>query len=737
MKLRKSFFVACYKYKNQSTMAHDIDLPHHDSDVETMDSRLSAHSPFDNNSLHVQAGSPRSPLPIELRRIPTERIPQPDTLLVSDDDDEEDDDVGGKDESFAEKDGENQDRNYRFTLDPEGELTHDITTVDVVTVPCPGAHPLRAWNREGLLSRYFGAPSMRDAEGHDPNQASNTSWVRQGIRREANKARILLYNHPEMPEGTSLNTLANAFLESLLALRIRENQSRPLFFLGHSIGGLIVKLALVKASRDNRYESILREAYGVAFFGTPHQGSSYFAMPSLSGSIQSLLQLSTPLPDSICLDLAVGNAMLAHVDEDFKDMASDLRIWTFYETIDSRLSGGIAGDASAGDVYFTAPLTSVKSAILGMRQERIFPLQSDHANVASFGRHNSHTLQMFLDQLAAQISKADHALSEGSHWTSLNLEQKVHVEVHGFFDDVVVGGGSATVRAWSTRLPLREFLKKGPDVCLNERLNEVIGEPEPSRFLRERGRTSIIRADRSGGVYSAPAASAATPIPPILSSTPEVVGIMTVKDALGIRNSGIGFTPSPPPPMSPIIRPIDAQVSPQGAVSASPHWSPPSFKPSPASRRSLSIARPSPWLRAQYEQDFVVNKLSPPMRARRTARSLTRSLSLGSDGIPRFEFRDFPRFSPRSKSIDDQVIIDDDDDDDDEDNIEASPKLPESLVGMTTVFSNANQREQETMDIDPLPAIFSKPDTKARKFVWIHLPFNNPSWVKVYINHPT
>ena len=154
----------------------------------------------------------------------------------------------------------------RFTLDPDGIATHDETTVDVVTVPCPGGHPLRSWNRDGLMSRFFGAPSMRDAEV-DGSDAKSPSWVRQGIRREADRARILLYEHPDAAGGTTLSTLADALLDDLEALRRQESAERPLFFVCHSIGGIVAKMALVKAGQDPRYRSILRDCYGLAFFG--------------------------------------------------------------------------------------------------------------------------------------------------------------------------------------------------------------------------------------------------------------------------------------------------------------------------------------------------------------------------------------------------------------------------------------------------------------------------------------
>lgn len=163
-------------------------------------------------------------------------------------------------------DGE-KDARLRFSIDPPGSLTHDKTTVDIVAVPCPGGHPFRSWNRDGLMSRYYGALSMRDAEVKEGADRPSPSWIRQGIRREADRARILLYEHPEIGGGTTLSVLADALLQDLQQLRAREGQERPVLFIGHSIGGLVVKMALAKAGKDGRHGNILRECYGVAFFG--------------------------------------------------------------------------------------------------------------------------------------------------------------------------------------------------------------------------------------------------------------------------------------------------------------------------------------------------------------------------------------------------------------------------------------------------------------------------------------
>ncbi|RCI11521.1 hypothetical protein L249_7715 [Ophiocordyceps polyrhachis-furcata BCC 54312] len=566
------------------------------------------------------------------------------------------------------------DSSTRFVVDPAGERTYDETTVDVVTVPCPGADPLQSWSRDGLVGRYFGAPSMRDADAVPARHgaASGPSWVRQGIRREAPRARILLYAHPDLVAGITLADLADALLQDLHLLRSGGAAERPLIFIAHSIGGLVVKMALTKAARNARYESVLRECYGVAFFGTPHQGSSYFAMSGLAANIRSLLRLSAPLPASVTDSLRVGNDLLLRLDDDFKAVSNDMRIWTLYETIESRFA---APEPRSDDVYFTAPITSSKSAILGMHQESIFAVQSDHANMASFGRHNGRVLTLFLRQLAVLIARADlalrHAADDAAARWSLDLEHRVSVEVHGFFDDAPTSDDS-TIRAWSTRLPLSDFLAKGPLTCLSERLNEVDDADAGPNEIE----TRQAAPERLG--------------PPPMS---------VVRNALGIR----ARQPASSHPL-----PVDAEPVPKAA---SPRDA------SPATIRSSPPTRPSSLVRADLEQDMAVDRLSPPLRPR-IGRAISRSFS---DGFSSLEYREYLAMSPRSRSaFEDSLAAARDD----TDNIETSPRLPDAVVTIRNVVARSRAVVKES------PTTFVKPDVKTRRFVWVHVPFNNPTWVK-------
>lgn len=100
------------------------------------------------------------------------------------------------------------------------------------------------------MENYFGAPSMRSSTRNSDLRDSQTSggtgrsaksygttaackisspsWVRLGIRKEASKARVLMYEHREIVEGTTLNVLAEDLLREVLEIRLMQVSSPDL-----------------------------------------------------------------------------------------------------------------------------------------------------------------------------------------------------------------------------------------------------------------------------------------------------------------------------------------------------------------------------------------------------------------------------------------------------------------------------------------------------------------------------
>ncbi|SPO05328.1 uncharacterized protein DNG_08015 [Cephalotrichum gorgonifer] len=129
--------------------------------------------------------------------------------------------------------------------------------VDIIAVPGLGSHPLDSWK-----SPY-----------------GNKVWLRDFLPADLPNIRVLLYGYDTTLRGSlskqSIADLGSAFLEQIVAYRSRDGTPhRPIILIGHSLGGLVIKEALVRARKKHNDEnSILADAaYGLVFFGVPHLG---------------------------------------------------------------------------------------------------------------------------------------------------------------------------------------------------------------------------------------------------------------------------------------------------------------------------------------------------------------------------------------------------------------------------------------------------------------------------------
>lgn len=398
-------------------------------------------------------------------------------------------------------------------------------------------------------------------------------------------------------------------------------------------------------------------------------------MNALSQSIKHLLHLERPLPKSIANTLRLGNKTLLALHDDFADMSSELRIWTFYEAIDSQLSG--PGSGVVGEVRFGAPLASIKSSLLGMRHEQVFSLDSDHAHCASFGPANIRTMGVYLEELAAAVAKAEDLSNRYIH-TPLRLKEQVRVEVIGFYEDPDAAMNSE-IRLYFTKYRLKDFLVKGPERCLEERLSRTVAG-QPQRPSSARGEDSAGRPGEKGahGIWT------------------NVQKIW--KNASAITSNG----------------PAEQHDSPDIVVTI------PSARPSMA---GASNSMPAAVMRPRA-QTLTVPSLSAPGFHRPSSRPSSR----GSDGASSTASDPAGNdMSPKTAHPAEIVTI------------PAGRDGSAASAGDAAAAPAARSRVERLSKgsvLQDLTAGFSRPVPSLRKFMWIHLPFTNPLWVKVSLAIP-
>ncbi|KAI0466974.1 ribonuclease-like protein p/mrp subunit [Xylaria cf. heliscus] len=187
-----------------------------------------------------------------------------------------------------------------------------------------------------------------DAFNTFSSKNNNRFWLGDPdmLPHDVENSRILTYRYPAsvatLLGSTSSDRIlqhAQTMIAELVADRELEDATeRPIIFICHSLGGIIVKRALVySASRTGRHinhlHSIYVSTYGILFFGTPHQGSGTANLATFAQRIVDVL-VPSKLVDTQAqlLDaLKEGSEVLQEITDNFAPLMKDLRIYFFWE----------------------------------------------------------------------------------------------------------------------------------------------------------------------------------------------------------------------------------------------------------------------------------------------------------------------------------------------------------------------------------------------------------------------
>lgn len=167
--------------------------------------------------------------------------------------------------------------------------------------------------------------------------ASHTAifWPQALLPESVPSARILLfaYNSSVLvnASNTPVHGHANTLLNRLHNKRRGENEKhRPIIFISHSLGGLLVKQALVEAKLNPLYTCIKASTHGLAFFGTPHSGGNRASVADCAAKLCSAL---TGHGKNSLLQTLEKASLLNEISKDhFRPQIGDYEVLTFMET---------------------------------------------------------------------------------------------------------------------------------------------------------------------------------------------------------------------------------------------------------------------------------------------------------------------------------------------------------------------------------------------------------------------
>lgn len=203
-------------------------------------------------------------------------------------------------------------------------------------------------------------------------------------------------------------TFLDVWKELTTVLQRKKATNRPIIFVCHSLGGLVVKRALIY-SRSIAHQhlehlrSVYISTYGILFLGTPHNGLD---LAKWARILQPFFKLALPskIFDSssqLLKTLKTDNETLQNINRLFTDFIGKFRIYFFYESKPMDLKGTrrfIVDEESA------APMT-----ISGVERMGI---EADHRNMCKFESEKSTGYEPLSDAIQRYANDAPSIIKE-------------------------------------------------------------------------------------------------------------------------------------------------------------------------------------------------------------------------------------------------------------------------------------------------------------------------------------
>lgn len=180
---------------------------------------------------------------------------------------------------------------------------------------------------------------------------------------------------PQMPlqdRGTNILTLLEA--EGIGA--------RPIVFICHSLGGLVVKqmLRTAKDTQGKKWNQIRKQTRSIFFLATPHAGAPIVA-------VTELLRLLR-LPGNLTLQLKADDPVLHGLNDWYKNNSKGIATYCFYE---EETTHGIQ-------------VVNRASANIGMAEVTLVPLEANHLSICKPASREQLIYTLVLKRLVDDLS---------------------------------------------------------------------------------------------------------------------------------------------------------------------------------------------------------------------------------------------------------------------------------------------------------------------------------------------
>ncbi|KAI0895277.1 hypothetical protein F4806DRAFT_470381 [Annulohypoxylon nitens] len=270
-------------------------------------------------------------------------------------------------------------------------------SVDLIVVPGLASHP------------YGSFKSPLNAK---------ENWLRDYLPRSLSEShiRVLIYGYDSAltrNNKQSISDFAIGLLRAIYSFRDDTSaRSRPAIFLGHSLGGLIIKQALVQAirSKGDKDDAFLKACHGFLFFGVPNRGLRHEELAAIldPGNLTARL-----VSDIVVDDDSEPTPFLKELGTNFIHLCQDkgLDIKAFYErertfTTERTQDGKYvrSADESKKKLMVTQDSATMIDGRVTLGSE--IPLNADHSTMVKYKSENDPLYISVLPEVKWMIERA-------------------------------------------------------------------------------------------------------------------------------------------------------------------------------------------------------------------------------------------------------------------------------------------------------------------------------------------
>ncbi|XP_053736994.1 protein SERAC1 isoform X2 [Synchiropus splendidus] len=193
----------------------------------------------------------------------------------------------------------------------------------------------------GILGAAFKTWRQRDRDAQEDGSSNDYSecWPKSWLAADCPSLRVLSVEYDshlsdwvaKCPVENQRKSLAFRSQELLKKLKMAGIGERPIIWVAHSMGGLLVKKMLQDASADPEMQALLKNTKGILFYSVPHHGTF---MAEYSVNVRYLL-----FPSIEVRELCKDSPALRDLNESFLNIAKEKQIpvLSFSETLPTNI----------------------------------------------------------------------------------------------------------------------------------------------------------------------------------------------------------------------------------------------------------------------------------------------------------------------------------------------------------------------------------------------------------------